>query len=69
MLQNRLQVLTQEVIANRSSVDGLSTQMANMARRQKIAQRSGADLEAAVASFEEVLSRLRGRDPRHVVNC
>ena len=60
MLQSRLQILTQEVIANRASVDALSTQMANMARRQKIAQRSAADLEATVASFDEVLSGLRG---------
>ena len=67
LLQSRLHVLTQEVIANRGSVDALSTQMANMARRQKVAQRSAAELEVAVASFEEVLSGLR--DARLVANC
>ena len=67
LLQSRLHVLTQEVIANRGSLDALSTQMANMARRQKVAQRSAAELEAAVASIEEVLSGLR--DPRLFANC
>ena len=67
LLQSRLHVLTQEVIANRGSVDALSTQMANMVRRQKVAQRSAAELEVAVASFEEVLSGLR--DARLVANC
>ena len=67
LLQSRLHVLTQEVIANRGCVDALSTQMANMVRRQKVAQRSAAELEAAVASFEEVLSGLR--DAGLVANC
>ena len=68
MLRNRLQTLTQEVIANRASVDGLSTKMANMARRQKMAQRAAADLEATVVALEEVLSGLR-KEERAFSNC
>ena len=68
MLRNRLQTLTQEVIANRASVDGLSTKMANMARRQKTAQRAAADLEATVVALEEVLSGLR-KEERAFSNC
>ena len=68
MLRNRLQTLTQEVIANRATVDALSTKMANMARRQKMAQRAAADLEATVVALEEVLSGLR-KEERAFSNC
>ena len=68
LLQSRLHVLTQEVIANRASVDALSTKMANMARRQKTAQRAAADLEATVVTLEEVLSGLR-KEESAFSNC